>query len=330
MFEFRFTLLPPPTEEVDFRLGKYDVSLVMKDDCKLRFELASDKECWYWHPEAEARYLLSWLGLTLRRGVRLHDSMIIDNSTSRIVEQGTEIEGMTRDDLVAKFEEMICLGEDRGRRFLRACYIRNAAHLNSGLPEIAYVMLVAALECASSRGLEHADPIDYVVTQMKPRLADDASCLSLEEVVRLMRELQNEYLETYGARRRFSSYVREMSAAAEQDKDQVERLAKAAYDLRSSFVHSGKNIEKGFILADKLGKPYVRHLEEEKRIIAPGLRWLMGTVDDCLNNSIDRVKGKPDDELVHKVAVQDGIITGLAKREVKKGQFMSPADIDLT
>jgi hypothetical protein len=250
------------------------------------------------NPIKEAALLLSLLSLVwdsdvIPQGMMI-DSLLVPSETEPGAPQQPPALVSADPDLAPHLHSLSHLETSLARQFLRSCDVFSIALHSAALsPTLSFFLLCVAVECLSNKVSAGKGPRARFMDFLKDYGASSASSLPLEEFVHLLGE---------------------------------------AYDRhRSAFTHGGMEIPRAAVVADRLGRPYVKNYVDGKEVRTPGLSWFQHLVRTALLEFLRRcpkVDG-PGYDHVKDFSLEAGVISFKAKRTLQAGSVVTLDDIDL-
>ena len=306
--KIRFTSskrLPPDVDSLT--LGRYaiepipepfDSNLTATGSYLLRFDDKYREGETSSNPFKEAALFFSLLSLTWDAEVDVHGTMV--NSVlvpSDIVASGIKPPPTilkTPPDITEHLEAVKRLDPSTAKQFLRACEVYSAAlHQTYQNPTLSFFLLSIAVEC-----------------------------------------LANSVSQGSGPRERFLAFLTDNSPGFAPLVPHLEfaSLVREAYDRhRSGFTHGGKEIPQAAVLADRLGRPYVKNIVDGKEVRTPGLRWFQSLVRHSVLHFLHAAApgdASPIDHL-KEVSMGAGSVMLKFKRTPERGSVITTEDVDI-
>jgi hypothetical protein len=84
------------------------------------------------------------------------------------------------------------------------------------------------------------------------------------------------------------------------------------YGHRSAFVHAGREVSVASEIADRHGSDSLRHIDDNKDVFAPGLKWFFQVTRRTLLGFLaghPRAETVPNEEALADVARERGLLT---------------------
>ena len=109
------------------------------------------------------------------------------------------------------------------------------------------------------------------------------------------------------------SYLPTELESEREDQGLFEALIRSSYDYRSAFTHGGRPLSLAAEMADQTQRRYVRHFEDGREVLTPGLRWFARLVQAVLIEFL-RHQGDEIQTFLEKLALQESVLTLRARR----------------
>jgi len=293
----------PRLKEVTF--GKYKLSSVPRvresvedthESLILEFEDSWAEGQVSSNPEREGDYLLSFLSLINAMKVEFNSLKLNNVQATLRTRRSSFLMGridssVNLGELCSKLES---LDQDLLRQYLRGCgAYRTALSLTQDNPTLSFFLLVTAIEAVSNKAIRSGhQKKDFVEFILK-------------------------YLP--------KSFEDELG-----DKDLLSELINQAYVMRSNFTHGGTEISIVTLLADRVGRKYIKHMVKDKQICSPSLSWFAGVVQAVLLKFLlDQEVRERHESILSDLAREEGVIYLKAARDIKAGQIVTTKDLDL-
>jgi hypothetical protein len=306
--KIRFTSskrLPPDVDSL--LLGKYsiepipepfDSNLTATGTYLLRFDDQYREGETSSNPFKEAALFFSLVSLAWDAELDVHGTMV--NSVlvpSDIVASGIKPSPTimkTSPDITEHLDAVKRLDPSTAKQFLRACEVFSAAlHNTYQNPTLSFFLLSIAVECMANSVSAGSGPRERFLAFLTGNSADFTPSIPTEDFASLLRE---------------------------------------AYDRhRSGFTHGGKEIPHAAVLADRLGRPYVKNIVDGKEVRTPGLRWFQALVRHSLLHFLHAAasgEAPPVDHLKN-VSMDAGAVSLKFKRSLERGSVVTVDDVDL-
>jgi len=286
--------------------GKYNIEPVPEEfDSKvsatgtylLRFSDDIEKGPGHSNPFKETDVFLSFLSLVLDSEIHVKGVMANSvNSPSDIVSgQPQQPRIVIKDDpeVDKHLGNMSHLDEIMAKQILRACGVYSAAlHNTNRNPTLSFFLLAVAVECVSNKVMDEGGP-----------------------------------------RKKFIDFLSKFGESSHDlDPDKFRKLIREIYDRhRSGFTHGGKEVPNAAIMADRLNRPYIRHLEEDKEKLTPGLRWFQNVVrTSLLNFAADGSyhESNPNDH-IKNLSLEFGFLKLKVKKSLDAGSVATTHNFEL-
>ena len=248
------------------------------------------------NPEVEAKLL--WSFFSLLTGAKLNiESSMINNikilNTDIYKEFRYSIDDIS--DFSNQYEELNKFDSEIAKQFIRACDVyRLAINLVEENNTLSFFLLCISIECLSNKTSTKTGNCEKFVDFIFTYLPDKSDFKTQKDWIGILKEIY--------------------------------------YNHRSGFTHGGKSIPEAVKLADKLNRKYVRNTIKGKEIRTPGLRWFSKIVRNCLLGFLISPKNKMDNIKINhlkEISLDSGIVNLKAKRNIKKGRFVTTNDVEL-
>lgn len=250
------------------------------------------------HPQEDARLFLGVFSVFMGAQVEIKSAMLnslpVGWQTSRAIYRETDPMIEELPPLANALDRISQLDLNIARQYLRACEtFRTAITLMSENQTLSYFLLTISIECL-------------------------ANCVIAEG----------------GTCDRFKAFIfghLENRAPFDMDEQLGEVLQEIYYNHRSGYTHGGKGIPEAVLLADRLGRAYVKNEIDGKEVRTPGLKWYVRVVREVLINFLihrKELSGSPRD-LIKDLSLEHGVVKLKAKRDLSAGTIIMAKDVDL-
>ena len=269
------------------------------------------------NPEKEGEIILSWLSLILKQKVKVILGMLNNVQTHKSNKELVNFDPFINfpDDLVSLYNKFRSLPLDNLlERYLRACECyQEALLISTNNPSVSFFLLVVCIECLSANNQDFYQHLISKLTDNK---------ISKEEI----NKIYEEFIKEYGIKKNFINFIISNYDSWKDTLsiDEFKKFLSSVYDMRSSFTHSGENLEKYIKLVDStLKAKSFQTTIKEKKLEFPGLNYLSDIVRAVLIKFLEKQDISEKDN-IPDLALKESLVNvevndSLSK---KKGEFV--------
>jgi hypothetical protein len=282
-----------PNADSDF-LGSKNQFLLRFEDEVLHKRKSSN-------PYRESEMLLSFFSLITQsklnfEGLSYDEVKNEIESWDRYIYRSYTDEVKSLPDIEKLYYKLNSCEEDIARQFIRACdAYKNALNMIGSYNTLSYFLLCISIECMSNKVIDGNGTCNKFIEFICKYLPDDTLKIPKDE--------------------KFNQLLKEVY-----------------YSHRSGFTHGGKSLSQAVRMADKMDKPYIKHVVDGKEVLTPSLKWFEEIVNSCLLgylNSIETNNETIEENILEKFAIDDSVIYMVAKKDIFAGQVIGEDDVQL-